>query len=422
MRSAILAATTLVLLFSGAAHGGSFRVIHDFCAEAKCADGSFPYGSLAIDPQGNLYGTAQGGGTAAHGTVYELNRGRGKQFTLKTLYSYCKEDDCPDGYEAEGVIRDISGNLYGVMQEGGTSHDGLAYELAPRRNGEWKHTILKTFDDSHGGLPLGTFGYAGSASGLPYDGASPLYGTTHFGGTDPLGGTVFTLTPEGAHWKYETIFNFTDGADDNSEPAGAPVLDASGNLFGTTTDRAAGEIYELIPGGGGWSEQIVYTPCFSCNDKTYGPGELAIDAAGTLIGGMAYGGPYCTGHSQRCGGGIYKLAPAGTDWDYTALYDFCAKNKQCRDGNEDTTYPAAPVIDASGNIYGTVSRGGKHGFGVLFRIGTDGTYEDVHDFCALANCSDGSYPHNLVMAADGVLYGIATQGGNGAGAVFEFKP
>jgi uncharacterized repeat protein (TIGR03803 family) len=425
MRSAILAATMLVLLFSGAAHGGSFRVIHDFCAEANCTDGWRPNGGLAIDPQGNLYGTARSGGAAAQGTVYELNRGRGKQFTLKTLHSFCQEDDCADGYWAEGVIRDTSGNLYGMTQNGGTSYDGTAYELTPRRGGEWKYTRLTTFDGAHGILPIGTFGYAGAASGLPYDGTSPLYGTTDFGGTGPNGGTVFTLTPDGAHWNFETIFNFTPAGDDNSQPAGAPVLDASGNLFGATLARD-GEIYELTPNGGGWSEQIVYTPCSSCNDKTAGPGELAIDAAGTLVGATGYGGPYCTGaegHTHRCGGGIFKLAPAGTDWSYTALYDFCAETNKCRDGNEDRVFPAAPVIDASGNIYGTVPHGGKHGFGVLFRIGTDGAYEVVHDFCALANCSDGGIPDHLVMAADGVLYGIATQGGaNGGGTVFAFTP
>ena len=102
----------------------------------------------------------------------------------------------------------------------GTSSDGTAYQLTPRRGGEWKYTLLKAFDGKNGDLPIGTFGYAGSASGLPYDGTSALYGTTDFGGTSPTGGTIFTITPDGGHGTFQTIFNFTPHGDANAQHSG----------------------------------------------------------------------------------------------------------------------------------------------------------------------------------------------------------
>jgi len=413
----------LVLLFGGAAQGASFRIVHNFCEETNCTDGQNPLGHLTIDAQGNLYGTANGGGAANRGTLYELKRGHGRQFTLKTLYSFC--DGCQGGQQPiSGVIRDTSGNLYGMTELGGASGKGVAYKLTPRRNGEWTQTVLQTFTGSNGSYPYATFAYAGATSGLPYDGISPLYGTTLTGGTDPNAGTMFALTPDGANWTFETIFNFSTvaGSTTGARPTATPVVDAAGNVFGTAGSRT---VYMLVHGDEGWSEETIYNFCSGCNDNTATPSGLTMDAAGALVGGAGSGGPYCTpGHHgpRRCGGGIYKLTPDGTSWDYTALYDFCAKSKACRDGKIETV-AIPPVVDASGNVYGTASDGGKYGFGVLFRIRTDGVYEVLHDFCKPGDCRDGLTPDQLVMAADGSIYGITVQGGpNNAGALFEFQP
>lgn len=423
MRSAIVSTAMLVLVFGGTAQGASYRILHDFCAEMDCADGAYPFGSMALDTQGNLYGTASGG-TGHSGIVFELQRGRGKKFKIQTLYNFCKEDGCLDGQLPHGVIRDVSGNLYGMTYYGGTSNDGVAYRLAPRRKGDWKQTLLQTFAGPNGSTPDDAFGYVGATSGQPYDGTSPLYGTTVDGGTDPQGGTVFTLTPNGAHWTFETIYNFISGSGNAGSPFTTPVLDASGNLFGTTAD-GSGAVYELTHGGGGWSEKVLYAFCDTCNDNTIWPGELTFDTAGALVGATASSGPYCgfDGQPVRCGGGVFRLAPDGAAWDYSALYYFCAKNKQCRDG-EDGEISNAKVGDASGNTYGTASSGGKYHGGVLYRIRTDGTYEVVHDFCSTSSCTDGGEPEQLIVAADGkTLYGIAAYGGAyGKGLIFEYAP
>src|SRR6202012_416974 len=78
--------------------------------------------------------------------------------------------------------------------------------------------------------------YQGAASGEVYDGTSPLYGTTHLGGSSGFG-VAFSLTPSGAKWKEKVIYDFCSQTScaDGYEPESGLTMDASGNLFGTTS-------------------------------------------------------------------------------------------------------------------------------------------------------------------------------------------
>ncbi len=51
---------------------GRETVLYDFCQQANCADGQFPYASLIEDGAGNLYGTTQLGGAFNQGVVFEV--------------------------------------------------------------------------------------------------------------------------------------------------------------------------------------------------------------------------------------------------------------------------------------------------------------------------------------------------------------
>lgn len=421
MRAALIPAAILVLIGGGAAAGSSFRVIHNFCAQASCTDGQFPFGKLTVDATGNIYGVTVGGGVANRGIVYELKRGR--HHILNILYNFCKETGCPNGTSVTGgVIRDTKGNLYGTTYAGGASDDGVAYRLAPQKSGEWSQTLLTTFTGANGAHPNGALGYAGQTSGLQYDGVSPLYGVTGQGGIDPNGGTMFTLTPNGANWDFETIFNFSTDGGTGYAPYSAPIVDAAGNVFGTANNNV---VYKLAYVDSTWNEEVVYTFCQGCNDNLQGPDGITFDASGAIVGTATFGGPYCTfphGREKRCGGGVFRLTPSSTNWNYAALYDFCAVNKNCKDGKVETIQ-TAPVIDASGNIYGTTSDGGRYGFGVLFRIQTNGAYEVLHNFCNPRDCSDGATPDGLAIDAKGHILGVAVQGGpNNGGAIFEYTP
>ena len=54
-------------------HLGHETVLHSFCAEANCADGSKPYGGVILDSSGNLYGATSAGGAFGFGAVFKID-------------------------------------------------------------------------------------------------------------------------------------------------------------------------------------------------------------------------------------------------------------------------------------------------------------------------------------------------------------
>jgi hypothetical protein len=80
------------------------------------------------------------------------------------------------------------------------------------------------------------------------------------------------------------------------------------------------------------------------------------------------------------------------------------------------------------NLFGTTVAGGAYGYGSAFKLtpSKEGwTYTSLHDF---TGGSDGSYvARNLIMDANGNLYGVASNSGagssfRGCGIVFEITP
>ena len=99
-------------------------------------------------------------------------------------------------------------------------------------------------------------GHGGSASttksqinaGLVFDNAGNLYGTAS-GGIEQ-GGIIFELMPNGSGWTENVLYSFT-GGNDGSTPEFRPIVDrVTGVLYGTTTFAGAnngGTVYELQP-------------------------------------------------------------------------------------------------------------------------------------------------------------------------------
>jgi uncharacterized repeat protein (TIGR03803 family) len=88
------------------------------------ANGAFPLGGVIMDRQGNLFGTAAGGGAFGKGTVFELAQGSP---TLTTLASF---DGANGARPSTGVILGGRGNLVGTTQLGGAFLDGTVFELS----------------------------------------------------------------------------------------------------------------------------------------------------------------------------------------------------------------------------------------------------------------------------------------------------
>ncbi|HWY55036.1 MAG TPA: choice-of-anchor tandem repeat GloVer-containing protein [Terriglobales bacterium] len=262
--------------------GWTYTVIYTFCSKSKCQDGGAPYGALAIDKAGILYGTAGG--------AFELTSGS-DGWTEEVLYGF--RSNRGGTTALAGPILDEAGNLYGTTEKGGTTCPppgcGTTYELKPVGEG-WKHIILHNF---------GSFQYDGegaSVGQLAVDGAGSLYGTTFAGGRNICFtgcGTVFKLTPESnGHWKETILYNFRNGASGNG-PGGGVVVDKAGNLYGTTIygggQCGCGVVYKLAPAAkGGWKYTVLHT--FVGSDGAQPDANLILDSQGNLYGTTPAGG------------------------------------------------------------------------------------------------------------------------------------
>jgi uncharacterized repeat protein (TIGR03803 family) len=353
-------------------------------------------------------------------------------------------------YPFAGLVRDGAGNMYGTASSGGASNYGTVFKL----NEKGKETVLHSFT---GGVDGGT-----PYASLVRDAAGNLYGTTYVGGTSRLG-TVFKVDTTGK----ETVLHSFVGGTDGSLPAGGLLLDAKGDLYGTTQTGGAygqgtvfkvsasgketvlhmfaggdganpsaapildkkGNLFGTTGAGGAWNvgtvfkltkkgkETVLYSFTGTGGDGAYpGGGILLQDSADNLYGATYEGG------NATCSGGcgtVFKVTQAGVE---TVLYNFTGTGG-------DGAYPAAGLIqDAAGNFYSTTIEGGASNSGTVFKLNKSGKEVVLYSFTGGA---DGWEPFfgNLLRDATGNLYGMTNMGGDpscgggyGCGVVFKLHP
>lgn len=230
-------------------------------------------------------------------------------------------------------------------------------------------------------------GASPDSGGLVLDAAGNLYGTTFAGGAF-FHGTVFKLDTAGTETVLYTFRGLRDGAD----PIGGVVLDAAGNLYGTTSHGGlfnAGTVFKLSPSG---RFKVLHTFAGGVDGSQPYAG-LMRDHHGNLYGTAKYGG--ASGH-----GTVFKVDATGKG---TVLYAFT--------GYPDGGQPTAGLIgDAAGNFYGTTSAEGLFHYGTVFRLDrTTGQETVLHDF---TGAGDGIFPSGvLARDAAGNLYGTTSAGG-----------
>jgi len=385
-----------------------FSVLHGF---NDSPDGSAPWSGLARDAYGNLYGTTSLGGLYGYGMVFRVSK-RGSGWILDPLYSFPNPNQGNDGALPNApVVIGPGGSLYGTTTIGG-GNQGIVFKLnPPPRVCEstlcpWVETILYEFT-------------GGTDGGNPYspvilDAAGNVYGTTQSGGAANLG-AAFELTASGSDWTETVLYSFT-GVPDGSQPESGLLLDAAGNLYGTTADGGtdgSGTVFQLVSSGTGWTENILHS--FTGLDG-YGPyGGLTFDNAGNLYGTTAY--------ASGGNGTVFELSPSGGQWDFTTLYSLTS-------GAPTVPGPVGTLLlDSSGNLYGTTFEGGIAGCGLGFGCGTvfelspssgGWTYNLLYQF---TGTSDGGYPvDGLASDSLGNLYGAGFGGNSGNGVVFEWTP
>jgi uncharacterized repeat protein (TIGR03803 family) len=274
--------------------GGSWKesVIHNFTGGA---DGYGPGAALTFDTNGNLFGMTPTGGAFGLGVVYELSPRPSGGWALKVIHPFTGGNDGGTG-SAGRMILDGAGNLYGVATVGGANGDGTVFRLWPIPGGRWRLTTLYAFK----GEPDAAFPYGG----LIFDASGNLYGTTYYEGAHDLG-AVYELSPRPkGEWKERVLHSFTGGQDGASSISNL-VFDASGNLYGTTSEGGAsgvGTVFQLAPGPNGtWTESVAYSFAGAPD------GALAYDGLVPSLAGSFYGTTVRGGTDDE--GAIYEFTP-----------------------------------------------------------------------------------------------------------------
>jgi uncharacterized repeat protein (TIGR03803 family) len=265
------------------------------------------------------------------------------------------------------------------------------------------------------------YSFAGDEDGeypdtdLVMDAAGNLFGTTVSGG-DFGGGTAFELTRTGSNWTHTVLYDFR-AQRDGGEPYGGVTLDAQGNLYGTAVvggtggtcvEEGCGVVYELTNSGGTWSEKVIHN--FTGGNDGYGPGQgLTIGPDGSLYGMTPTGGADGLGV-------IYQLQPQGASWNFQVIHTFTG-------GDDGATGSKGRLLLRSGAIYGVATAGGANGSGTAFQLrpSPGGGEWQFRTLYAFAGQPDAGFPYGALVADDaGNLYGTTYyDGANNLGSVYR---
>jgi uncharacterized repeat protein (TIGR03803 family) len=382
----------------------------DVLASFDYFDGAFPLSSLISDAAGNLLGTTSGG-PGGIGTVFEIaNTGTVSAPVYSSTHTTLWSFTGGGDEPIAGLVRDAAGNLFGTASLYDTT--GTVFEIA--NTGSVSAPVYSSTPTTLVSFNGTDGGYP--AAGLIVDAAGNLFGTTEFGGPGDRG-TVFEIANSGSasapvySSTPTTLWFFTGGADGRS-PAGSLISDAAGDLFGTTSGDLSrtSTVFEIANTG------TVSAPVYGTLTTLASFGGEALaglmrDAAGDLLGTTLIGG---------AGGGlgtVFELVNTGTV--SAPSYGSTPATLVSFTGGDDGGEPFGGLVsDAAGDLFGTTSTGGPGGLGTVFEIVNTGTVSaPVYSHTpttlwSFTGGADGADPHgSLTIDAAGDLFGTASEGG-----------
>jgi uncharacterized repeat protein (TIGR03803 family) len=211
-------------LFKLAPATKTLTTLHEFTA----TEGIGPQSKLVFLPTpGLFYGTLTGGGAHASGAVFSINPTT-NAFAVVHAFDYSV-----DGTRPTSNLVYRGGKLYGTTNGGGSMNtDATIYALNPTTGAL---ATLHTFSGSDGIFP--TYGVTFDTNGL-------AYGPATQGGSSGAG-TLFSLKLLNSVFTKVHDFAISDG----SLPAGPPVADSTGALYGVTSEGGSGHgtIFKYVP-------------------------------------------------------------------------------------------------------------------------------------------------------------------------------
>jgi uncharacterized repeat protein (TIGR03803 family) len=256
---------------------------------------------------------------------------------------------------------------------------------------------------------------------LPFNSNGALYGTTAGGGASQSG-IVYQLVPQGSNWTENVLYTFAGGAD-GRQPSVGVVFDANGNLFGTTSfggnlqacGGGCGTVFEVSPPaqpGGVWTHTVLYT--FQGSFDGQSPGEVVFGLDGSLYGTTASGGtPGVLCHSNsRIKYGCGTVFRLTPPSGGSGAWTKTIIHTFPASSADGTTPSSEITFDNSGNIYGVTGYGGASHFGTAWLLTPNGSTWSETLLHTFSGGSDGGYPGGtLVAGTNGVFYGTASYSG-----------
>jgi len=372
-----------------------------------------PYGTLAIDSAGNLFGVAQSGGMYTFGSVWKLAAG-GSAIQTLGLFNWSG-----NGAGPQGATLDIAGNVIGVTDSAGPNSAGTLWEVPHATTSPGPLQVLWNYYFPTGANPMGT---------VTFDSHGNMYGTTTVGGSpngNPGNGVVWQLpnanaatypvsAPSYNPAAWTVLFRF-DGTNNPSAgygPQGPVSFDSQDNMFGTTMLGGAagqGTIWE-IPKGGSYRVLASFSGTTGSGSKIV----VTLDANGNLYGTTPTGGGTSGGQ-----GTVWKL-PKNANGTYGALTVLAVF-----DGVTNGKTPNGGVtIDRYGNLLGTTSAGNQPpSGGTVWEIkNNNGVYSPLttlYNFTLSNQDVAGAYS-GLVLDSHGNLWGTThSLGANHNGTVYK---
>ena len=165
------------------------------------------------------------------------------------------------------------------------------------------------------------------------------------------------------------------------------------------------------------TETVLFS--FPANGRPASDTQLLLDPAGNLYGAGSLGSPDDV---------VFELIPNSehTEWTFKTLHTFCRIKCSVAE-----TPDSSPIMDTSGNLYGTTYFGGSADEGTVYKLTPNGDTWSINALHSFSG-NDGAYPQFLYYFGqetgalyDGVspLYGVTNSyGGGNYGAVFKLTP
>jgi uncharacterized repeat protein (TIGR03803 family) len=105
---------------------GVFTPLYSFCSQPNCIDGALPNDALLLATDGNLYGTTYQGGAHNAGVIFKISPAG----AFSVIHHFCSQSHCFDGsFPIAGLMQATNGNFYGTATSGGVGL-GTVYQLS----------------------------------------------------------------------------------------------------------------------------------------------------------------------------------------------------------------------------------------------------------------------------------------------------